>query len=72
LLDVTRISKGKLRMDHDVVLLDAVLRDAMRICETEIAKKQVNVALDLQAQNHRVEGTRRDCSRRSGTCCKTP
>jgi hypothetical protein len=56
LLDVTRISKGKLRMDHDVVPLDAVLRDAMRICETDIAKKQVNVALDLQAQNHRVEG----------------
>ncbi|HEX8279816.1 MAG TPA: PAS domain S-box protein, partial [Chthoniobacterales bacterium] len=56
LLDVTRISKGKLSMDRQVVPLDSILRDAMRICESEIAKKQVNVALDLQAPNHRVEG----------------
>ena len=56
LLDVTRISKGKLRMKREVVPLDAVLRDAVRICETDIAKKRVHVALDLQAQNHRVEG----------------
>jgi len=56
LLDVTRISKGMLAMDRQVVALDAVLRDAVRICESEIAKKQIKVALDLQAQNHRVEG----------------
>ena len=56
LLDVTRISKGKLAMDRQVVPLDSVLRDAMRICESDIAKKRVNVALDLQAPNHRVEG----------------
>ena len=56
LLDVTRISKGKLRMDRQVLPLDSVLRDAMRICESEIAKKQVTVALELQAQNHSVEG----------------
>jgi hypothetical protein len=56
LLDVTRISKGKLRMDRQVVSLDAVLRDAVRICESEVARKQVNITLDLQAPNHRVEG----------------
>jgi hypothetical protein len=56
LLDVTRISKGKLRMERQVVALDAVVHDAVRICEREIAKKQVNVVLDLQARNHRVEG----------------
>ncbi len=56
LLDVTRISKGKLSMDRQVVPLDSILRDAMRICEPDIAKKKVNVSLDLQASNHRVEG----------------
>lgn len=56
LLDVTRISKGRLRMDREVVPLDSVLRDAMRICEPEISRKQVSVALDLQAENHFVEG----------------
>jgi PAS domain S-box-containing protein len=40
LLDVTRISKGKLAMNRQVVPLDSILRDAMRICETDIAKKQ--------------------------------
>jgi hypothetical protein len=43
-------------MDRDVVALDGVLRDAIRICESDITKKQVHVAMDLQAQNHRVEG----------------
>jgi PAS domain S-box-containing protein len=56
LLDVTRISKGKLAMDRAVVPLDAVLQDAVRICEPNIAKKQVNVALELNASNHCVEG----------------
>lgn len=56
LLDVTRISKGKLRMDREVVSLAGVLRDAVRICESDILKKRVHVALDLQAENHHVEG----------------
>ena len=57
LLDVTRISRGKLRMDRQVVQLDAVLRDAVRICETDIAKKPRRTSRSSsQAPNHRVEG----------------
>jgi PAS domain S-box-containing protein len=56
LLDVTRISKGKLRMDREVVALDSVLRDALRICNPDIVKKQIRVASDFQAPNHTVEG----------------
>ena len=56
LLDITRISKGKLAMDRQVVSVDAVLRDAVRICENDSARKQINVALELRAPNHRVEG----------------
>ena len=56
LLDITRISKGKLAMDRQVVSVDAVLRDAVRICEKDSTRKQVNVSLDLRAPSHRVEG----------------
>lgn len=56
LLDVTRISKGKLRMEQEVVELHSVLQDAKRICESAIAKKEVHLAFDLQAPNNHVEG----------------
>ena len=56
LLDITRISKGKLAMDRQVVSVDAVLRDAVRICEKDSTRKQINVAIELRAPNHRVEG----------------
>ena len=56
LLDITRISKGKLAMDRQVVAVDSVLRDAVRICEKESARKQITVSVDLRAPNHRVEG----------------
>jgi PAS domain S-box-containing protein len=56
LLDVTRISKGKLAMDRQVVAIDSVLHDAVRICQRDITRKQVHVSLDLRAPNHRVQG----------------
>ena len=56
LLDITRISKGKLAMDRQVVEVDEVLRDALRICQNDLARKQLKVALEFAAPEHRVEG----------------
>ncbi|HSH37649.1 MAG TPA: PAS domain S-box protein, partial [Chthoniobacterales bacterium] len=56
LLDITKISKGKLAMDRQVVAVDAVLRDAVRICQNDVTKKQLHVSLELQAPSHHVAG----------------
>ena len=58
LLDITRISKGKLAMDRQAVAIDSVVREAVRICQPDIAKKQVSVTTILRAPNHCVEGDR--------------
>lgn len=56
LLDVTRISKGKLRIERQPVSLHSVIRDAMDICQSLISIKRVAVELDLAAQNSQVDG----------------
>ncbi|MEA3209028.1 MAG: hypothetical protein QOE70_2085 [Chthoniobacter sp.] len=56
LLDVTRIGKGRLRIDRQVVPVHSVLHNVMEICRSEILKKKVRVAVDLQAPNSSVEG----------------
>ena len=56
LLDVTRLSKGKLRIEQNVVNLASVLRSAMEVCQSELLKKQVRIGLDLQAPNHTITG----------------
>lgn len=51
LLDLTRIARGKLRLDlrpHDACEL---LKQTMQICETGIKAKQLHVALDLKAEH---------------------
>ncbi|MBA2242235.1 MAG: PAS domain S-box protein, partial [Chthoniobacterales bacterium] len=55
LLDVMRISKGKLRMERQPVALHPILHDAQRICEGDISKKRLFVELDLRAPNDRVD-----------------
>jgi PAS domain S-box-containing protein len=71
LLDVTRISKGKLRMDHSVVSLDAVLRDALRICEPDIAKKQSASPQIFRPKTIPSKGTRHASCRPFGISCRT-
>ncbi|CAN5252187.1 hypothetical protein BH20VER2_BH20VER2_10000 [soil metagenome] len=56
LLDVTRITKGKLRMDRQVVSLHSVLKDALRICATDVSRKHIAATLELGAANPHVEG----------------
>ena len=53
LLDLTRISKGKLQLDLQEVDLHVVLRSAIDICQREASAK---LEVDLRAKRHTVRG----------------
>jgi signal transduction histidine kinase len=48
LLDLTRISTGKLRLDMHPVNLDACLRNTIEICGPDFEQKQIALVVDLQ------------------------
>ena len=54
LLDVTRITQGKLELRRAVVDLHAALRDALEMCASEIGPGQ-SVATGLAAREHHVD-----------------
>ncbi|MDR3635323.1 MAG: PAS domain S-box protein [Isosphaeraceae bacterium] len=55
LLDVTRISQGKLRLNRHVVDAHALVRQAVAICRDEIGDHRLRLELDLAAAGHQVE-----------------
>ncbi len=52
LLDVTRISSGKLQLNRQPVDVHRILRLALEICQQEIDQKHLRVRLDLSARDH--------------------
>ena len=56
LLDLTRISKGKLQLNFDTVDVHAALRSAMDICSIDVVGKQLGTTMDLAATRHHVRG----------------
>src|SRR5439155_4697239 len=50
LLDLTRISRGKVQLNFEVVDAHALLRNALEICQEEIEQKHLALQLDLAAQ----------------------
>ena len=50
LLDLTRISKGKVQLNFEVVDAHTLLQNALEICQTEIDRKHLVLRLDLSAQ----------------------
>jgi CheY-like chemotaxis protein/anti-sigma regulatory factor (Ser/Thr protein kinase) len=52
LLDLTRISKGKVQLNFEVVNAHTLLRNAIEICEAEIEQKHLALRLDFGA--HKV------------------
>ena len=54
LLDLTRIAKGKLRLDLHAVDAHKVLRHALDTCEEDISKKRLRLILSHGAENHTV------------------
>ncbi len=56
LLDVTRISQGKLRLNREVVDAHALIRQAIEICRGEITASGVDLDVELDAEDHFVDG----------------
>lgn len=54
LLDLTRISKGKLQLGYEIVDAHKLLRNALEICRAEIDQKQLVLNLELAATNVRL------------------
>src|SRR5436305_9342630 len=51
LLDLTRISKGKVQLSFEVVDAHTLLRNALEICHSEINQKKLQVRTDFVANN---------------------
>ena len=55
LLDITRISQGKLRLNRYTVDAHALVRQAVAICRDEIDSQRLHLDVDLAAAEHHVE-----------------
>lgn len=56
LLDVTRIARGKLKIERGVVDVNSILRNAIDVCRSELLKKKVRIDFDPQAPTPTVQG----------------
>ncbi len=56
LLDVTRISKGKLQLSFETICIHQILQRAYEICREEIQAKNLEVEFQLRAARTHVEG----------------
>jgi len=54
LLDVTKISRGKVELHQEVVDVHACVLAALKICQNEIEAKHLEVPISLQAEQHHV------------------
>ena len=54
LLDITRISRGKLRLNFTIADAHEVLREVTETCSSEVANKRLLLSVDLQAPNRAV------------------
>ena len=54
LLDMTRITRGTLRLNREAVDVHARIRNALEIYQQEISKRRLEVRLDLRAENPSV------------------
>jgi signal transduction histidine kinase/response regulator RpfG family c-di-GMP phosphodiesterase len=55
LLDLTRISKGKVQLSLEIVDAHALLRNAIEICRQEIDQKNLDLHVDLAAEKVRLK-----------------
>jgi CheY-like chemotaxis protein len=55
LLDLSRIERGRLRLDQEVVDVHQVVTEAVEVCRDEIFVAGLEVSLDLAAVDHHVE-----------------
>jgi signal transduction histidine kinase/DNA-binding response OmpR family regulator len=55
LLDLTRVSKGKIQLNLEVVDAHKLLRNALEICQADVDQKHLTLALDLAAEHVEIE-----------------
>jgi signal transduction histidine kinase/DNA-binding response OmpR family regulator len=56
LLDLTRISKGKIELHLEVLDVNELLREAANICQSDIVEKQIELVMELQARHRYIKG----------------
>jgi PAS domain S-box-containing protein len=56
LLDLTRITRGKLSLEKRPLDVRAVLKDAIAIVQTDVGKKQISLTFDYKAAQHMISG----------------
>ena len=56
LLDLTRITRGKLQLHLEPVDANAVVRDAIEIANSAILSKKLRVSTELDAEKHHIRG----------------
>jgi hypothetical protein len=54
LLDLTRVTRGKLEMHFDRVDAHPLVRDAVEIMRADIISKKINVSAELKAKEHTI------------------
>lgn len=54
LLDVTRITRGKIEMHHEAVDVHRLVHTAVQIAQKDILEKQIELAIDLRATDHHI------------------
>jgi PAS domain S-box-containing protein len=54
LLDVTRITRGKIEVHHEAVDVHKLVRNALQIVENDISRKEIELTIDLGATNHHI------------------
>lgn len=56
LLDVTRVTRGKLQLHLSPIGADTLIRQTLDIVRPELEAKQLTLVLDLSAADHRIRG----------------
>lgn len=54
LLDVTRITRGKIEINHEVADVHRLLQNALEIVKSDITKKNIMLAIDFGAARHHI------------------
>jgi PAS domain S-box-containing protein len=54
LLDVTRITRGKIEVHHEVSDVHRLLQNAVEIVKNDVSKKEVDLTIDLSATGHHI------------------
>ena len=54
LLDLTRVTRGKIELRFDRIDAHAIVRDSLDIVQSDIEEKRLNVLTNLQAERHHI------------------